>query len=75
MPKIFVLRDRLMEVQQSLFSHEENERTKGNTDNSFSSISSKLFGLNLLHFDSMFDQPMTSSCHIEQTSEKGKIET
>ena len=79
MPKIFALRDRLMEVQQSLFSHEENERTKGNSDNNFSSSSSKLFGLNLLHFDSMFDQPpMTSSFHIEHkhpTPEEGKIGT
>jgi hypothetical protein len=81
MPKIFALRDRLMEVQQSLFSHEETERTKGSEENNYSSsISSKLFGLNLLHFDSMFDQqPMTSSIQIEDknltNTDEGKIRT
>ena len=82
MPKIFALRDRLMEVQQSLTNDENDvrggKRNVGNDDDDFKdhfsgSSTSKSFGFEMFsNFDSIFEKKMnpwhfqTSSMDQEQ---------
>ena len=63
MPKIFALRDRMLEVQQSL-TNDENVRGNKHNDDSFGCYSnSKSF----FDYDSMFGQSSTSYCSVEPT--------
>ena len=85
MPKIFALRDRLISVQQSLFAHEEHERTKVPVDNynnninsssdNFSTSSKSFFCLNYDDNDSTMLSPCFEAVQHEHelTSLEGKI--
>ena len=66
MPKIFALRDRLMEVQQSLADDDDDVRGKRvgvDADvkfDDFDDLSTKSFGYQI--FESIFSKKMTTTC-------------
>ena len=77
MPKIFALRDRLIEVQQSLTNDENDVRGKRNVEHDdnvefedhFSGSSSKSFGFQMFsNFDSIFERKTKSPWLVQSTS-------
>ena len=67
MPKIFALRDRMLEVQQSLTNDENVRDKRQNDDQSFGSYnSSKSF----FDYDSMFGQSSTTSFFHQQQQQQ-----